>query len=423
MTLAPSGTAVPEPATIPEPTAAPEPPASPALSAVKIGAIAQAVHNHFTAKANTGGTPDSNGGQLSREQILDFLQTRQPLLASELYETIANRVLALATGLEPLQTLLEDDQITEIMINGPGAVLVERAGQIHPTEIILDAGSIAHLIERIVAPLGLHIDRRQPFGDARLPDGTRVNIVIPPLAIDGPYLTLRRFGSKRFSLEDFCGDSNNANCNSSSNHSSNHSTAETLRQLVRRKANIVVSGGTGSGKTSLLNALAEAIGSAERVVTIEDAAELRLASNHVVRLETRPANPDGIGAIDARTLLRNALRMRPDRIIIGEVRGSEVFEMLQAMNTGHEGSLSTCHANSVADTLQRLEMMALLYSQGLPLEAIREQLRATIDVVVHTQRQADGQRQIVEVAELNASLGVTEAEPAAAAAAPLSHAG
>ena len=422
MTLASPKPAAPEPAAA-QPAAA----ASPALSAAKIGAIAQAVHNHFTAKASASGHSDSSGGQLSREQVLDFLQTRQPLLASELYETITSRVLALATGLGPLQTLLEDDQITEIMVNGPGAVLVERAGQIHPTEITLNAAAIAHIIERIVAPLGLHIDRRQPFGDARLPDGTRVNIVIPPLALDGPYLTLRRFGSKRFSLEDFCGDdrsdSSSTNCNGDS---SNHGTAETLRQLVRNKANIVVSGGTGSGKTSLLNALAEAIGPAERVVTIEDAAELRLASNHVVRLETRPANPDGIGAIDARTLLRNALRMRPDRIIIGEVRGSEVFEMLQAMNTGHEGSLSTCHANSVADTLQRLEMMALLYSQGLPLEAIREQLRATIDVVVHTQRQADGQRRIVEVAELNASPGLAAAEPtavAAALAAPLSHAG
>ena len=402
MTLAPEMPAACEPAAIP-----PEPPASPALSAAKIGAIAQAVHNHFTAKANANanGHSDPSGGQLSREQVLGFLQSRQPHLAAELYETIANRVLALAVGLGPLQTLLADDQITEIMVNGPGAVLVERAGQIHATEVILDAAAIAHIIERIVAPLGLHIDRRQPFGDARLPDGTRVNIVIPPLAIDGPYLTLRRFGSQRFALEDFCGGK-----------SSSHHTAAQLRQLVQNKANIVVSGGTGSGKTSLLNALAEAIGAAERVVTIEDAAELRLASSHVVRLETRPANPDGIGAIDARTLLRNALRMRPDRIIIGEVRGSEVFEMLQAMNTGHEGSLSTCHANSVADTLQRLEMMALLYSQGLPLEAIREQLRATIDVVVHTRRLAGGQRQIVEVAELNGSSRLAAAEPAAGAA-------
>ncbi len=366
--------------------------ANPALSAEKISAIAQAIHSHIinNGEISNGEHMGSHEGPLSKELIWNFLQARLPHLSEHLYEEITRRVLALATGLGPLQTFMEDELITEIMVNGPGMVLIERAGQIHPTDVSVDATTIQHIIERIIAPLGLHIDRRQPFGDARLADGTRVNIIIPPLAIDGPYITIRRFGARRFPLEAF----------------SDANTAQVLRQLVLDKANIVVSGGTGAGKTSLLNALASAIPAGERVVTIEDAAELQLANQHVVRLETRPSNPDGIGAIDARLLLRNALRMRPNRIIIGEVRGSEVFEMLQAMNIGHEGSLSTCHANSVADTIHRLEMMALLYNPGIPLEAIRRQILSCLDVVVHMRRSANGERKITEVAKLS-ELGET----------------
>lgn len=371
------------------------------LAEDRISAMAQAVHNHLIAGgvagdgadgigadgigAGAGGTgtsgPGGKNGGATREAIMDFLRARQPRLSQQLCLEIANRVLALATGLGPLQPLMEDDLTTEIMVNGPGMVMVERAGQIQPTGIVATSSDIEHIIERIVAPLGLHIDRRQPFGDARLPDGTRVNIVIAPLAIDGPYITIRRFRAQQFPLEAFC----------------DAAVVEQLRQLVLDKANIVVSGGTGSGKTSLLNALASAIPAGERIVTIEDAAELRLASQHVVRLETRAANPDGVGAIDARSLLRNALRMRPDRIIVGEVRGSEVFEMLQAMNVGHQGSMSSCHANSVADTFSRLEMMALLYNQGLPIEAVRQQLELAVDAVIYMTRADGGKRRIAEV--------------------------
>lgn len=327
---------------------------------------------------------DGRSEPLQRDQVTEFVRSSYPLLTQDDREDLADHVLALANGLGPLHELMEDDRITEIMVNGPGNVLIEKDGRIAATDIVLTQPEVEHIIERVVAPLGLNIDRRQPFGDARLADGTRVNIVVPPLALDGPYITFRRFRAKKLPLEEF----------------TTLGTASLLRWLVRTKANIVISGGTGTGKTTLLNALAAAIPQGERIVTIEDAAELQLESDHVVRLETRPANADGVGAVDARALVRNALRMRPDRIIIGEARGSEVLDMLQAMNTGHEGSLSTCHANSAADAMRRLEMMALLHSNGLSLEAIRSQLAASVDVIVHLARTAQGRR-ITAVAEVS----------------------
>ena len=327
---------------------------------------------------------DGHSESLQRDQVTEFVRSKYPLMPQDDREDITDHVLALANGLGPLHELMEDDLITEIMVNGPGRVLIERDGHIVATNIVLELPEVEHIIERVVAPLGLNIDRRQPFGDARLPDGTRVNIVIPPLALDGPYITFRRFRTKGLPLEEF----------------TTNGTASLLRWLVRTKANIVISGGTGTGKTTLLNALAAAIPSGERVVTIEDAAELQLESDHVVRLETRSANADGVGAVDARALLRNALRMRPDRIIIGEARGSEVLDMLQAMNTGHEGSLSTCHANSATDAMRRLEMMSLLHSNGLSLEAVRSQLAASVDVIVHLSRTSEARR-ITAVAEVS----------------------
>ena len=341
---------------------------------------AQAIHRRLVDDH----LADGRSEPLQRDQVTEFVRSRYPLLTQDDREELADHVLALANGLGPLHELMEDDLITEIMVNGPGNVLVERDGRIAATDIALNLPEVEHIIERVVAPLGLNIDRRQPFGDARLADGTRVNIVVPPLALDGPYITFRRFRAKKLPLEGF----------------TTSGTASLLRWLVRTKANIVISGGTGTGKTTLLNALAAAIPLGERIVTIEDAAELQLESDHVVRLETRPANADGVGAVDARALVRNALRMRPDRIIIGEARGSEVLDMLQAMNTGHEGSLSTCHANSAADAMRRLEMMALLHSGGLSLEAIRSQLAASVDVIVHLAR-ASGGRRITAVAEVS----------------------
>jgi pilus assembly protein CpaF len=235
-----------------------------------------------------------------------------------------------------------------------------------------------------VTPLGLRVDRTSPLIDARLLDGSRVNVVIPPLAVDGPCITIRRFGARAIALNELCPPG----------------MSELLAWAVRRRANILVSGGTGAGKTTLLNALAAAIPAGERVITIEDAAELRLPGEHVVRLEARPANADGLGAVTVRSLVRNALRMRPDRIIVGEVRGGEALDMVQAMNTGHEGSLSTCHANSPADALRRVETMVLMSDVALPLDAVREQLSAAIDLVVHVVRDSDGSRRVARVAEV-----------------------
>jgi pilus assembly protein CpaF len=270
------------------------------------------------------------------------------------------------------------------MVNGPGCVWIERGGTVEPTDVCLDRAAIELLVERIVAPLGLRADRTSPLVDARLPDGSRVNVIIPPLAGDGPCITIRRFGTRAIPLADICP----------------RDVVCLLENAVRGRANIIVSGGTGAGKTTLLNALAATIPDGDRIVTVEDAAELRLPGRHVVRLEARPANADGVGAVSTRALVRNALRMRPDRIIVGEVRGAEALDMLQAMNTGHEGSLSTCHANSPVDALRRLETMVLMSDVGLPLGAVREQLLSAIDIVVHVARRPDGTRGIVAVAEL-----------------------
>ena len=287
-------------------------------------------------------------------------------------------------GLGPLDRLLADPAVSEVMVNGAGPVWVERGGALVETDVVLDVATIEHLLERIVAPLGLRVDRASPLVDARLPDGSRVNAVVAPIAVDGPCLTIRRFGARHIPLSELCPPG----------------VAELLAWAVASRANIVVSGGTGAGKTTMLNALAAAVPTGERIVTVEDAAELRLAARHVVRLEARPANADGLGAVTLRSLVRNALRMRPDRIVVGESRGPEALDVLQAMNTGHEGSLATCHANSPADALRRLETMVLMGDVALPLTAVRDQLAAALDLVVHMAREVGGARRAVAVAEV-----------------------
>jgi pilus assembly protein CpaF len=316
------------------------------------------------------------------------VRERHPLLDWRSVDHVVEAVLARVRGLGPLHRLLGDEEVTEIMVNGDGRVFVERRGEVVDTDLRLEPDSTSAVIERIVAPLGLRVDRSRPLVDARLPDGSRVNAVVPPLAIDGPCLTIRRFGVHRVGLEAFCPPP----------------VAGLLAGLVRRRANVVVSGGTGSGKTTLLNALAAAIDPTERLVTIEDSAELRLPGDHIVRLEARPASPDGLEAVTIRDLVRNALRMRPDRILVGECRGGEALDMVQAMNTGHEGSLTTCHANSPADALHRLETMILLADVGLPLAAVRDQLVSSIDVVVQVARRPGGTRAVIAVAELEPEL-------------------
>jgi pilus assembly protein CpaF len=295
-----------------------------------------------------------------------------------------------ALGLGPLEDLIKDPDVTEIMVNGPDTIYVEKHGKIQPTDKrFTDDRQLRLIIERIVAPLGRRIDEASPMVDARLPDGSRVNAIIEPLAIDGSTLTIRRFGFHRLTAEDLV-----------SNNSAPAEIVDFLRAAVQARLNCIVSGGTGSGKTTFLNVLSSFLPERERIVTIEDAAELLLNQPHVVRLESRPPNVEGKGAIHIRDLFRNSLRMRPDRIIIGECRGSEALDMLQAMNTGHDGSLTTIHANSPRDALSRIETMVLMGGFDLPVRAIREQIASAIDLVVHISRMRDGSRKLIAVSEV-----------------------
>ena len=316
--------------------------------------------------------------------VAEAIRRDHPLLPDHSVALAAEAVAARAVGLGPLEPLLRDPAVTEVMVNGPGPVWVERQGRLERTGLRLSTAEVELLAERIVSPLGLRADRRSPVADARLADGSRANVVVPPLAVDGTCITIRRFGTRALPLGDLCPPG----------------VAELLAWAVRARANIVVSGGTGAGKTTLLNALGAALPPGERLVTVEDTAELRLPGEHVVRLEARPASADGLGAVGIRELVRNSLRMRPDRILVGEVRGPEALEMVWAMNTGHEGSLTTCHANSPADALRRLELMVLGAGLDLPLAAVRDQLAAALDLVVHVARLADGHRGVVAVAEV-----------------------
>jgi pilus assembly protein CpaF len=340
------------------------------------------------------------------EEVRDLVAEDAAILAARDRAAVEARIVRDTIGLGPLEDLLADPTVEEVMVNGPGSVYVERAGQVEATDIRFgDEDELRNAIERILAPLGRRIDELSPMVDARLADGSRVNVVIPPLAIDGPALSIRRFGAERPSPPKLVelGTLSAAQC-------------ELLETAVSGRSSVLISGGTGSGKTTLLNALSSFIGPDERVVTIEDAAELRLQQPHVVRLESRPASVEGMGEVSVRDLLRNALRMRPDRIVIGEVRGAEALDLLTALNTGHDGALSTVHANSPVDALGRLETLALMAGLGLPHEAIAEQVQRGIDLVVHLERRRDGARRVVEIAEVIRVAGATAVralEPAA----------
>ena len=320
-----------------------------------------------------------------RARLAELLRDEEPLLPGARFTRLLDELTHEVAGLGPLEPLLADPTVTEVMVNGPGRAFVERAGRVEPVRLDLDAPGIVRLVERVVAPLGLRLDRSSPLVDARLPDGSRLHAVIPPLAVDGPCVTIRRFAARPVVLEAFA---------------PGESCAAFLRWSVAAGWNLVVSGGTSAGKTTLLNALSAAVPAHERIVTIEETAELRLAQPHVVRLEARPPNAEGAGGVSVRELVRASLRMRPDRIVVGEVRGAEALDMLQALNTGHEGSLSTVHANGASDALARLETLALLAATGLPLDAVRAQLGAAVDAVVHVARRANGLRRIETVGEL-----------------------
>jgi pilus assembly protein CpaF len=331
------------------------------------------------------------------EEVRDLVEEEAALLGAEDRSAVEARIVRDTIGLGPLEELLADPTVEEVMVNGPGSVYVERGGRIEPAGVgFPDEEELRNAIERILAPLGRRIDELSPMVDARLADGSRVNVVIPPLAIDGPALSIRRFGASRPGPGELVvlGTLTAAQ-------------AGLLERVVSGRRSILISGGTGSGKTTLLNALSSFIEPGERVVTIEDAAELRLQQPHVVRLESRPASVEGRGEVTVRDLLRNALRMRPDRIVIGEVRGPEALDLLTALNTGHDGALSTVHANSPGDALARLETLALMAGLGLPHGAIAEQVQRGIDLVAHIERRGDGARRVTEIAEVVRVAGAT----------------
>ena len=348
--------------------------------------LAEALRRRLIARAREG---LGQNGALAAE-VRALVDSEAPALPDAERDELAARVVRLATGLGPLEPLLADATVDEVMVNGPAEVWVERSGRLERTEIRFGGeAELMHSIERILAPLGRRVDEASPVCDARLADGSRVNVVIPPLALSGPCLTIRKFRRQGFSLEELVRNGTLA-----------APLAEMLARCVQARASILVSGGTGSGKTTTLGALSAAIPDGERIVTIEDAAELRLRQRHVVRLESRPANLEGRGEVTIRALVRNALRMRPDRIVVGEVRGGEALDMLMALNTGHEGSLTTVHANSPEDALRRVETLALMAGVGLPHEAVREQVASALQLVVHQARGEDGLRRIESVAEI-----------------------
>jgi pilus assembly protein CpaF len=339
-------------------------------------ALDELVHERILALHEA--TPTDDAG------LAALVQAEAPLLGAAAVAGVVTRVRARIAGVGRLEPLLADAQVSDVLVNGPGRVWVERSGQLERTDVVLDRAAIDLLVERVVAPLGLRADRSAPIVDARLPDGSRVHVVVPPLAVDGPSVTIRRFGATAVPLAGFCAPA----------------VADLLTAAVDARMNMVVTGPTGAGKTTLLNALCGHLPFGERVITVEDAAELRLPGEHVVRLETRPATPDGLAAVTVRELVRAALRMRPDRIVIGEIRGAEALDMLMALNTGHDGSLSSCHANGPSDALRRLETMALAAGADLPLAAVREHVSGAIDLLVHVARGVGGRRRIVAVAEV-----------------------
>ncbi len=310
-----------------------------------------------------------------------------------LFEAVAAEILSFG----PLEPLLRDESITEIMVNGPDSVWVERKGNLEETNVQFENDAhVRRIIDRIIAPLGRRCDEASPMVDARLPDGSRVNAIIPPLSLIGPVITIRKFSTDPLTYNDLLQFG-----------TITPPLLDFIKACVKGRLNVVVSGGTGSGKTTLLNVLSSFIPDDERIVTIEDAAELQLRQRHVVRLEKRPANSEGKGAVGIRDLVVNSLRMRPDRIIVGEVRGGEALDMLQAMNTGHDGSLTTAHSNSPRDTLARLETMVLMAGMDLPLRAIREQIASAVDLIVHQERLQDGSRKVVKVTEVQGMEGDT----------------
>jgi pilus assembly protein CpaF len=363
-----------------------------------LGSVKAAIHRKLIQKLNLERLTDANREDVRREvsQLLEALVLGEsaPMNLQE-RERVVQEVLDEVFGLGPLEPLLADQSVDDILVNTHKHVYVERKGLLERTAVqFRDDVHLMGIIDRIVSAVGRRVDESSPMVDARLADGSRVNAIIPPLSVDGPCLSIRRFGKNRLTADDLL-----------NNDSLTPAMLDLVRGCVKARLNVLVSGGTGAGKTTFLNVLSSYISNRERIVTIEDAAELQLNQEHIVRLETRPPNIEGKGAIHQRQLVINALRMRPDRIIVGEVRGEEALDMLQAMNTGHDGSLTTIHANTPRDALSRLETMVAMASLNLPENAIRRQIASAIDVVVQVNRMSDGTRKVVSVAEITGMEG------------------
>jgi pilus assembly protein CpaF len=358
--------------------------------------VKSAVHRELIDKADLEKLlymQDTRGRQQLLNLILQLVSEHGvPFSASE-RTRLANEVMDEVFGLGPLEPLLQDPTVTDILVNTADVVYVERGGVLEETNVVFkDNHHLMHIIEKIVSKVGRRVDESSPMVDARLPDGSRVNAIIPPLAIDGPILSVRRFGTDPLTAEDLLAYSELTPV-----------MMGVLEKAVKARLNIVVSGGTGAGKTTLLNVLSGFISPRERIVTIEDSAELRLKQRHVVRLECRPPNVEGKGGVRQRELLINALRMRPDRIIVGEVRGEEALDMLQAMNTGHDGSITTVHANNPRDAIARIETMSLMANLNLPEMAMRQQIASAIQIIVQVSRMSDGSRRVTHISEITGS--------------------
>jgi pilus assembly protein CpaF len=359
-------------------------------ASVKSSELGVRLHNYLVEELKKPIYQDRNLEEIIDKLSESFLEAEGEQLAYEEKKQLKYDMTYELTGFGPISPLLADPEISEVMVNGPNDIYIESRGKIEKTDIqFRDDLHVLRIIEKIVAPLGRRIDESSPLVDARLPDGSRVNAIIPPLALNGPTITIRKFSATPFTIYDLL------RMGTLSEH-----MADFLKAAVESKLNIFISGGTGSGKTSTLNVLSSFIPRNERIVTIEDAAELRLSQDHVVSLESRPRNIEGQGEITIRDLVRNSLRMRPDRIIVGEVRGAEALDMLQAMNTGHDGSLGTGHANTPRDLLARLETMVLMAGFDLPVRAIREQIAGALNLIVQQSRMKDGTRKITKITEV-----------------------
>jgi pilus assembly protein CpaF len=338
----------------------------------------------------TEGVPVAQRNTFVQQNIARVFEQTQLKLPEELKKEIFSQVFDDLLGFGPIQVLLDDPDISEIMVNGPKKIFIEKKGKLTKSNVVFDDDDhVIRIIDRIILPLGRRVDWDSPTVDARLPDGSRVNAVVRPVSIDGPSITIRKFRKDKLQAEDLINFG-----------SITHQMADFLEACVKARFNVVVSGGTGSGKTTLLNVLSGFIPENERIITIEDAAELQLQQDHVMRMETKAANADGLHAVSIRELVKNSLRMRPDRIVVGEVRGGEALDMLQAMNTGHDGSLTTVHSNSPRDALSRLETLVLMAGMDLPLKVVRQQISSAVDLIVQQTRLKDGQRKVTAVTEV-----------------------